>query len=80
MTKNCETIILLVVCVTFFVIISSRQNGVQADEHIGACAEKTHRQSAKVCKAECKKLDYKTGYCGSLLWGSCWCKSYDEIL
>ncbi|KAH0535596.1 hypothetical protein KQX54_017489 [Cotesia glomerata] len=64
MAKSYSSMLLLV-CLTFLVIVSSPKNEVQADVSIGHCSPiKVNYYSD--CPGECKSRGYKGGHCGSL--------------
>ncbi|KAG5865628.1 hypothetical protein JTB14_001068 [Gonioctena quinquepunctata] len=47
--------------------------GVQADTRIGSCVWATMNYTSD-CNAECKRLGYDGGHCGSIWNVSCWCE------
>ncbi|KAH0555361.1 hypothetical protein KQX54_017955 [Cotesia glomerata] len=63
MAKNYRSMLLLV-CLSFLVIISSPQNGAQADKLIGSCVWGATNYTSN-CNAECKRRGFKGGHCGS---------------
>nr|XP_018901723.1 PREDICTED: defensin heliomicin-like [Bemisia tabaci] len=73
MTKNVNSI-LLMVCVTCLLIVSSPQNAAQADVLIGSCVWGGVNYTSD-CLKECKRRGYKGGHCGSALNVNCWCET-----
>ncbi|KAG6444225.1 hypothetical protein O3G_MSEX003263 [Manduca sexta] len=65
---------LLLICVTFLVIVSSPQNGVQADKLIGSCVWGAVDYTSN-CNAECVRRGFKGGHCGSFANVNCWCET-----
>ncbi|XP_044730460.1 defensin-like [Chrysoperla carnea] len=72
MVKSSRSMLLLV-CLSFLVIVSSPQNGVQADIYVGSCSPATAKDYVYNCDRKCKGLGYKSGHCGSWWWVNCWC-------
>ncbi|CAH0723225.1 unnamed protein product, partial [Brenthis ino] len=73
MVQNCRSMLLLV-CITFLVIVSSPRNEVQADKLIGSCVWGFVNYTSN-CNAECKRRGYKGGHCGSFANVNCWCET-----
>ncbi|XP_018901492.2 defensin [Bemisia tabaci] len=74
MVRNIHSVFLLV-CVTFLVIISSPENGAEADVYIGSCnALTTTNNYIPHCEDECRRQGFKGGHCGSFLRVNCWCE------
>lgn len=73
MANNYRSMLLLV-CLTFLVIVSSPENGVQADKLIGSCVWGAVNYTSN-CNAECKRRGYKGGHCGSFANVNCWCET-----
>lgn len=72
MMKNYRSMLLLV-CLSFLVIVSSPQNGAEADVHIGTCVW-GGVDYVSDCMAECKRRGYPGGHCGSFWNVNCWCE------
>ncbi|CAD6240250.1 GSCOCT00014154001.2-RA-CDS [Cotesia congregata] len=72
MAKSCSSMLLLV-CLTFLVIVSSPKNEVQADVSIGSCVWGGVNYTSD-CNGECKRRRYRGGHCGSFLNNICWCE------
>ena len=76
MVKNIQSILFLV-CVAFLMIISSVQNGVQADVQVGSCTLGV-QTTIRECIERCQSQGYKWGHCGfqrgSFLLTKCWCE------
>ncbi|XP_044730463.1 defensin-like [Chrysoperla carnea] len=72
MVKNYRSMLLLV-CLSFLVIVSSPQNGVQADVLIGSCVWGGNNYVSD-CNGECKRRGHRGGHCGSFWNVNCWCE------
>lgn len=72
MTKNFQTVLLLV-CLTVLVIVSSPQNGAEADKLIGSCVWGAVNYTSD-CNKECKRRGHRGGHCGSFGNVNCWCE------
>ncbi|CAG5081565.1 Similar to Defensin (Galleria mellonella) [Cotesia congregata] len=78
MAKSCSSMLLLV-CLTFLVIVSSPKNEVQADALIGRYYGKD-KEFITDCDEECKQFGYRRGHWESFLNVKCWCvpKSFKQ--
>ncbi|XP_044730461.1 defensin ARD1-like [Chrysoperla carnea] len=72
MVKSSRSMLLLVY-LSFLVIVSSPQNGVQADVQIGSCVWGAVDYTSN-CNAECIRRGYSGGHCGSAFNVNCWCE------
>ncbi|CAH0391397.1 unnamed protein product [Bemisia tabaci] len=72
MVKSMSSILLLV-CVTFLVIVSSPWNAAQGDTLIGSCVWGGVDYTSD-CNGECRRRGHRGGHCGSAFNVNCWCE------